>query len=163
VTGREYSELVARYVLFNYERRGIRIYREVPIGKSIIGKNRKLDLLVLDETSRDGFALECKFQGSQGTADEKIPYALDDLRAMRMAGGLVYAGEGFSTGILHLLRASDMAAYCLPDAETLAPGPSTVELDHFLAIHFRWWDLLVDERRRVHLVSDPSRAGRASR
>src|SRR5687767_47003 len=115
MSGKEYTDLIASYIARNYESRGVGVYREVSIGKSIIGKNRKVDILLVDSETREGFALECKYQATQGTADEKIPYALDDLRAMRMTAGLVYAGEGFSTGVLHLLRASDMAAYCLPE------------------------------------------------
>ena len=152
LSGKEYADLVARYVVRNYEARGIRVYREVALGKSIIGKNRKVDLLLVDEASQGGFALECKYQATQGTADEKIPYALEDLRAMRMAAGLVYAGDGFSIGVLHMLRASEMAAYCLPDPATLQRSAATLELDHVLAMTFRWWDLLVEEKKRVRGV-----------
>src|SRR5262245_4491864 len=45
------------------------------------------------------------FQDSEGTVDEKIPYALDDLRAPSIAGCIAYAGRGFSKGVLHMLEA----------------------------------------------------------
>ncbi len=141
MTGHEYSDLIAGYVVRNYGSRGVEVYREVSIGKSIIGKNRKLDILVL--CAGDGFAIECKYQESQGTADEKIPYTLDDLAALQMNGCVAYAGDGFSPGVIHMLEASELAAYCLPAADSLAPGKSTRELDHLLAMHFGWWDVLV--------------------
>lgn len=150
MTGHEYAIQVARYVLKNFEDRGLRVYREVPIGKSIIGKDRRADLFLVDDRSNKGFVVQCKFQDKSGTADEKIPYAIDDLRAMRLPGCLAYGGEGFSMGILHMLRASDMAAYCLPPAD-LSRTDDTWQLDHVLAIQFGWWDLLTDERRRVRL------------
>lgn len=137
----EYTTLIARYLYQTYSRRGITIYREVFAGKSIIGKNRRVDILLVCERTNQAYALECKYQDSQGTADEKIPYALEDVQALRMSGCLVYAGAGWSDGVLHLLRASPYAAYCLP-AASLAPAESTRELDHLLAMHFSWWDVL---------------------
>lgn len=146
MTGKEYADLIARYLMANFGDRGIKVYREVDIGKSIIGKNRRVDILVICEDKDLGFAIECKYQDSQGTVDEKIPYALDDMRALHLAGCIVYAGEGFSAGVLHLLRASNVAAYCLPAVDSLRPGEATRELDHQLALHFRWWDVLVRNR-----------------
>jgi hypothetical protein len=140
VTGHEYSDLIASYILFRYGQRGAVVYREVSVGKSIIGKNRKLDILVL--AGDDAYAIECKYQGSQGTAEEKIPYTLDDIAALQMGGCIAYAGDGFSPGVIHMLEASELAAYCLPAREDLAPTRSTRELDHLLAMHFRWWDIL---------------------
>jgi hypothetical protein len=141
MTGNEYKRLIARYLLAAYAKRGIHLYEEVPIGTSIIGKQRRVDLLVLEPTS-------------SGTADEKIPYALDDLRALRMPGVIAYAGSGFSEGVLHLLQSTELAAYCLPD-DTLKPtqrksGESidsgTWQLDHVLALTFKWWDVLLSGR-----------------
>jgi hypothetical protein len=81
--------------------------------------------------------------------DEKIPYALDDVRALPMAGCIVYAGQGFSSGVLHMLAASPHAAYCLPLADQIETTSDTRELDHLLAVHFGWWDVLVEKKRPV--------------
>ncbi len=141
MTGHEYADLIASYIVSNYGGRGADVYREVSIGKSIIGKNRKVDILVLG--GGEGFAIECKYQESQGTADEKIPYTLDDLAALQMRGCVAYAGDGFSPGVIHMLEASELAAYCLPTIGSLTPSKSTRELDHLLAMCFGWWDVLV--------------------
>ncbi|MEB3295093.1 MAG: PD-(D/E)XK nuclease superfamily protein [Synechococcales bacterium] len=143
MTGHEYANLIADYVYRNFSDRGIKVYREVNIGKSIIGKNRRIDMLLLSEDQQAAFAIECKYQDSAGTADEKIPYALNNMKALPMAGCIVYAGIGFSVGVLHMLQASEIAAYCLPDATTFHATKDTKELDHLLAIHFRWWDVIV--------------------
>jgi hypothetical protein len=149
VTGAEYADLVASYVARRFESRGLKVYREISVGKSIIGKNRRVDIFCVSEPLNSAFAIECKFQDSVGTVDEKIPYALDDLLALPMAGCIAYAGKGFSAGVQHMLGASTRAAFCLPIAGQIHSSPETRELDHFLAIHFKWWDLLVDKRLPV--------------
>jgi hypothetical protein len=147
MTGNQYATLICRYICANFGDRGLSLYTQVVLGKSIIGKDRTVDVLIVEDATRLAFVLECKYQATQGTVDEKIPYTLDDLRAMRTPGSVVYAGTGFSDGILHLLRASDLAAYCLPDA-SLARTRSTWELDHVLAQRFGWWDIIVKDSRR---------------
>lgn len=151
MTGHKYPLLVGQYLVHNYAARGLRVYREVALGKSIIGKNRRVDLLLLDEAGSKAFAVECKYQDSQGTADEKIPYALDDMRALPMGGCVAYAGAGFSAGVLHMLQSSEIAAYCLPDPADLSPRRETQELDHSLAMHFGWWDILVQGKKPLTL------------
>lgn len=85
------------------------------------------------------------------TADEKITYTLENLRALTMGGCVVYAGEGSSAGVLHMLQSPEVAADCLPDPTDLASRQRTRELDHVLAMHFRWWDILVQGTRPFSL------------
>jgi hypothetical protein len=149
MTGTEYANLVAAYVSRRFASRGLKVYREIRVGKTIIGKSRCIDIFCISEPTQKAFAIECKFQDSQGTVDEKIPYALDDLRALPMSGGIAYAGKGFSDGVLHMLAASRLAAYCLPAVGQIDTTNETKELDHLLAVHFEWWDVLVDKRKPV--------------
>ena len=155
--GNEYRDLVARYLVAAYDERGLEVYDEVTVGTSILGKPRRTDLLVLHRASGRALALECKYQDSSGTVDEKIPYALEDLRVMGMPVCLTYAGSGFSPGILHMLAASPLAAYCLP-TEALTPGRETRELDIALAMSFGWWDIIINGK----LPFDPTRRRRPS-
>jgi len=94
-----------------------------------------------------GVAIECKYQDSLGTVDEKIPYALQDLDALWMPGILAYAGRGWSRGVLHSLEASRLGANCLPD-QTLARTKQTRELDHMLAAIFGFWDLVLPANKK---------------
>jgi hypothetical protein len=149
VTGAQYANLVASYLSRRFGLRGLKVYREVKIGKTIIGKDRCIDVFCVCEANNKAFAIECKYQDSQGTVDEKIPYALDDLQALPMAACIAYAGTGFSQGVLHMLRASSRAAYCLPKADQGDSAATTRELDHVLAAHFEWWDVLIDKKRPV--------------
>jgi hypothetical protein len=103
--------------------------------------------------------IECKYQEGAGTADEKIPYALDDMAAMRVAGVITYAGAGFSTGVLHLLQSSSFAAYCLPNSDLLrsatragAIDSGTWQLDHVIAQIFGMWDIVLSNK--TPLASD---------
>ena len=148
MTGSDYANLVAGYIARRFDAR-VKVYREVRVGKTIIGKDRCIDIFCVCERSNQAFAIECKYQDSQGTVDEKIPYALDDLRALPMAGCIGYAGRGFSEGVLHMLRASPHAAYCLPLTGQSHSTADTRELDHLLAVHFGWWDVLVEKKRPI--------------
>lgn len=146
MTGHEYAELVARYIVRNYAERGVALYREVFLGKTILGKARRVDMLIIERETGIAIALECKYQGSAGTAEEKIPYTLEDMASMGMPWCVVYAGTGFSEGIQHMLASAPHAASCLP-AGDLAPTDATRELDVALAITFRWWDVVVRNKR----------------
>lgn len=157
MTGTEYRQLVARYIVSMFGERGIQVYEEVGAGTSMIGKQRRLDLLVFEKARNLVMAIECKYQDSSGTVDEKIPYALEDIAHLPFPGVIVYAGRGFSEGVLHLLHSSARAAYCLPDASLLSvprrSGASmdsgTWQLDHALAMRFGWWDVLIGAKTPV--------------
>ncbi len=149
MTGTEYANLVAAYISNRFSPRGLKVYREVRVGKTIIGKDRCIDIFCVSDDAQKAFAIECKFQDSAGTVDEKIPYALDDVRSLPMPGCVAYGGAGFSSGVLHMLAASPHAAYCMPDPGQIVSTPDTRELDHLLAVNFGWWDVLVEKRLPV--------------
>jgi len=148
MTGNQYRDLVASYIDEVYGPHGLVVYTEVSLGKTIIGKDRQIDVFVVRPSDQRAIAIECKYQDSQGTADEKIPYALADLEALWLPGCLVYAGSGWSRGVLHTLEGSRLAAYCLPAAANLAPTKLTRELDHLLAATFGLWELVLPASRR---------------
>jgi len=156
VTGTEYANLIASYVARRYGARGLKVYREIRVGKSIIGKKRCIDVFCVREADNTAFAVECKYQDSVGTVDEKIPYALDDLDALPMAGCIAYAGRGFSDGVLHMLNAAPRAAFCLPVEGQAESSADTRELDHLIAAHFGWWDVIVAGKPAVAPVSVPT-------
>lgn len=152
MTGNEYADLIAAYLVFNYGPRGLHVYREVSLGKSIIGKNRKIDILAVHHESSRALGIECKYQATPGTADEKIPYTLEDLDAMHVPAFVAYAGEGFSIGVIHMLESHKLAAFCQPDL-TLSPSKQTVELDHVMAMIFGWWDQVLSHRHPFDLAA----------
>ncbi|HEX3772837.1 MAG TPA: PD-(D/E)XK nuclease superfamily protein [Polyangiaceae bacterium] len=152
MTGYEYADLIAAYLVKNFSARGVTVYREVSLGKTIIGKNRHVDIFVLHQDSGSALAIECKYQDSVGTVDEKIPYAIQDMQAMGMPVCLAYAGSGFSDGILHMLAGCPIAASCLPPV-SLEPSRETRELDVAVAMAFKWWDLAIQNKKPFALPS----------
>jgi hypothetical protein len=145
VTGNEYADWIAAYLTRCYGPRGLVVYREVSLGKTIIGKNRRVDMLAIHQETDRAIVFECKYQASLGTADEKIPYTLHDLAALHVPAFLVYAGAGFSTGVLHMLEGSPIAAHCMP-GPNLEPSPATLELDHAMATRFGWWGAVLRQK-----------------
>lgn len=157
--GNEYADLIAAYMKSAYGARGLQIYREVSLGKSVIGKNRRIDILAIDERTSKAIGVECKYQATTGTVDEKIPYTLQDLAALHIPAFVVYAGIGFSPGVLHLLEASPLGAYCLPEL-SLESGPGTIELDHLVATSFGFWDAVVRNKSTFDLEAWKARQQR---
>lgn len=155
MTGTEYANHIASYLVKNYGAKGLTIYREVNLGKSIIGKNRRIDIFARHQETGHVLALECKIQNSAGTADEKLPYTLQDLAAMHIPAFVVYAGKGFSEGVLHLLQSHKLAAYCFPP-EDLSSNSHTVELDHIVAMTFGWWELVLRGKKPYELPQAPA-------
>lgn len=148
MTGHQYRDLIANYIHSNYAPHGLVVYVEVALGKTVIGKDRSVDVFVIRPDDRKAIAIECKYQDSQGSVDEKIPYALQDLQALWVPGCLVYAGKGWSKGVLHMLESSHLAAYCWPEPAKLTRSKQTRELDHMLAAVFGFWDLVLPANRR---------------
>lgn len=145
-SGNDYKVLIASYLFKHWAAHGYCIYDEVHLGSSIIGKARKVDLLVVSPNKMRAFALECKSQDSSGTADEKIVYALRDMEQAPFGGCIVYGGDGWSEGVLHMLQSSQHAVYCMPETSLKQDRRSTLELDQRLAMYFDEWDLLTTNK-----------------
>ena len=90
MTGNQYRDLIAGYIHHVYGAHGLVVYTEVALGKTIIGKDRQIDVFVVRESDQRAIAIECKYQGAQGTVDEKIPYALQDLEALWIPGHVMW-------------------------------------------------------------------------
>ena len=148
MSGNQYRDRIAEYVHDNFGAHGLVVYTEVSLGKTIIGKRRRIDVFVRHESKPLALGLECKYQATSGTTDEKVPYALADLEAMWIPGCLVYAGEGWSAGVLHTLEGSRNAVFCDPPEGGERDVTQTIELDHVLASVFGLWSVVLPEARR---------------
>ncbi len=78
-------------------------------GRRIWGAERRIDVVFTDPQTRKRLGVECKFQGSSGSAEEKIPTTLQDIAAWPIPGIVVFAGEGFSPHMRSFLIASGRA------------------------------------------------------
>ena len=82
---------------------------EVSVGRRIWGAKRRIDVVLKHPETRVSLGIECKFQGVKGSAEEKIPATIEDIRAWPIRGIVVYAGEGFSSNIESYLLSTGMA------------------------------------------------------
>jgi len=87
---------------------GLRAHRRVRVGRRIWGAAREIDLVVGDRQNRR-LGIECKYQGTAGSAEEKIPATIDDIRAWPIAGLVVFDGEGFSAHMRSFLVSTGKA------------------------------------------------------
>ena len=82
---------------------------EVAVGRRIWGAKRRIDVVLKDPTTRVSLGLECKYQGSKGSAEEKIPATIEDIKAWPIRGMVVYSGEGFSSNMRSYLLSTGVA------------------------------------------------------
>mgnify|MGYP003141983162 FL=1 len=152
--GHEYRDRIAEFIVRNFEQRGLKVYTEVSIGRSVGGTARRVDLFLLHSQRNKACVIECKLQESAGTADQKLMYALQDVEALRLPGFIVYAGKGISDGIRHKLECAASAVYALPRKNQVFIEPNVAELVQALALEFGWFDLLVQGKQAVRLQAE---------
>ena len=120
----------------------------------MIGKDRYIDVFVVRPDDRKAIAIECKYQDSLGTVDEKIPYALQDLEALWVPGCLVYAGKGWSKGV-HA-HARGLAARGVLPARTRRRWPAPSRRASSITCSrrsFGFWELVLPAAKRLKPAS----------
>jgi len=151
--GAAYEAVIQKHILRQFDDRGVQVYKQVQLGRTPKATEHRVDLLVLSGDASQAVAVECKFQGSRGTTDEKLFYAIEVMKRLPCPGIIAYAGEGMSDGAVQLLRTCGIAAYCLPREsagecfEELRRA--TAEFDRLLAASFGWWDYFVPASPRA--------------
>jgi hypothetical protein len=78
---------------------GLLAETEVKVGRRIWGAKRFIDVVLTHPQTRLRIGLECKFQGTGGSAEEKIPATIDNIRVWPIRGIVVIAGPGFSANM----------------------------------------------------------------
>ncbi len=101
-SGKELEHAVAQIA----EELGLYVRHQVKVGKRIWGSERRIDLVVTETDTRQSLGIECKYQGSFGTAEEKIPTTIDDISAWPIPGIVVISGAGFSANMRSFLYAT---------------------------------------------------------
>ena len=90
---RQGAELVAR-VVECARALGIRAKTEFRCGRRLWGAVRYIDVVLSHGNLRLG--VECKYQSTAGSAEEKLLATVKDIEAWPIPGLLVFDGEGFS-------------------------------------------------------------------
>jgi hypothetical protein len=82
---------------------------QVRVARRIWGAVRKIDVVLTQTETRRTLGVECKFQGVQGTAEEKIPSTIQDIVAWPIPGIVVFSGVGFSPNMIAFLLSTGKA------------------------------------------------------
>lgn len=90
------------------EKLNLEVQLEVSFGHTIFGRRRRIDLLIQDQ-AHHRLAVECKYQGVSGTAEEKIVATMEDFKSLPIEGLIVFDGQGFSQGMRGYLMSTGRA------------------------------------------------------
>src|SRR5579883_1982492 len=96
-------------VLALAEKLALEAQEQVKVGRRLWGAVRNIDVVLTQPESRLRLGVECKFQGTKGTAEEKIPAILDDIDAWPIRGIVVIGGSGFTANMRYYLISSGKA------------------------------------------------------
>ncbi|MHB8621065.1 MAG: PD-(D/E)XK nuclease superfamily protein [Chloroflexota bacterium] len=88
---------------------GLEHREQVKVARRLWGAVRNIDVVLTDPKSRLRLGVECKFQNTAGTAEEKIPAILSDIDAWPIRGIVVIGGKGFSPNMRFYLISSGKA------------------------------------------------------
>ncbi len=96
------------YVMELGESLSLEARTEVKVGRRVWGAKRSIDVVLTHPQTRQTLGIECKYQSSGGTAEEKIPATVEDIRAWPIRGIVVIAGSGFSDNMRGYLMSTGM-------------------------------------------------------
>lgn len=88
---------------------GLDARRQVRVGRRLWGAERKIDVVLTNPLDRKRLGIECKFQATPGSAEEKIPTTIQDIAAWPIPGIVVFDGQGFSPHMRAFLVSSGRA------------------------------------------------------
>ncbi len=90
---------------------GLEVKQQVRVARRIWGAVRHIDIVLTDPQTRKTLGVECKYQGSGGTAEEKIPATVQDIAAWPIAGIVVFSGDGFTQNMKSFLISTGKAVH----------------------------------------------------
>ncbi len=85
---------------------GLETSSQVAMGKRIWGRGRRVDVVLRHPKTGQRLGIECKYQNTAGTAEEKVPLTITDIEAWPIRGLVVVHGDGFSNDFKAFLRSS---------------------------------------------------------
>ena len=88
---------------------GLQARTQVRVARRLWGAERRIDLVLNHGPSGRSLGIECKFQGTGGSAEEKIPATIQDIAAWPIPGIVVFEGSGFSTNMRAYLHSTGKA------------------------------------------------------
>ena len=73
------------------------------------GAKRNIDVVLRHPETRKSLGVECKNQGTQGSAEEKFAGTIEDIRAWPIRGIVVFSSDGFSSKMRTYLLSTGVA------------------------------------------------------
>lgn len=107
---RQGEELKQRVVKLA-DKLGLKAETEVRAARRLWGARRRIDVVLKHEESGKVLGIECKFQGTSGSAEEKIPATIKDIEYWPIPGIVVIDGPGFSDNMRGFLMATGKAVW----------------------------------------------------
>ena len=102
------NDLVKKIVELG-EKLGLETKEEYNVAKRIWGANRNIDVILLEPKTRKVLGIECKYQKTSGTIEEKLPATIEDIKAWPINGIVVYGGEGITENMKSYLVSTGKA------------------------------------------------------
>jgi hypothetical protein len=95
---------------------GLETRTEVPSARRLWGAKRRIDVVIRHQAVGKILGVECKYQGTSGSAEEKIPATIRDIEHWPIPGIVVIDGPGFSDNMKGFLIATGKTVW-LKDLE----------------------------------------------
>ena len=102
------NDLVSKIVELG-KKLGLETKEEYNVAKRIWGANRNIDVILLEPKTRKVLGIECKYQKTSGTIEEKLPATIEDIKAWPINGIVVYGGEGITENMKSYLVSTGKA------------------------------------------------------
>ncbi len=90
---------------------GLNAETEVKAARRLWGAKRRIDVVLKRPETDKVLGVECKFQGTKGSAEEKIPATIKDIEYWPIQGIVVIDGPGFSDNMKGFLMATGKAVW----------------------------------------------------
>ncbi len=110
------GEQLAQQVVALAQQLGLKAQTEVKAARRLWGQKRFIDVVITDEKTGKRLGVECKFQDTRGTAEEKIPATIQDIDHWPIPGIVVIHGQGFSPNMQGYLMSTGKVVW-LEDLE----------------------------------------------
>ena len=105
MTGTQFRDQVAELA----EDLGLVVHKEFYLGRRLWGSRRRIDLILTKPESGLRLGIECKYQKSTGTVQEKLPATIADIESWPIEGIVAYDGPGFSANMRAYLDSTGKA------------------------------------------------------
>lgn len=100
-TGSSFRDAIINEI-FSWHIPDLHVYKEVWVGSRFVGQKRFLDLVV--ECRGKTLGIEAKTQQTEGTAYQKLTYAVEDVKRAPIPAILVFSGSGIGQDVkAHLI------------------------------------------------------------